>query len=144
MNDKKLVFLDAGSIGSDFAWPDYACFGQVLRHDSTLPEQTEERIKDATFILTKKSVISAGHIAAAKKLRFIGALGTGFNHVDIGAAASREPMADSNPLRFAKNCIITPHVAWCSLESRKLLMERVYGNIKAYLDGAPVNVVNGI
>jgi lactate dehydrogenase-like 2-hydroxyacid dehydrogenase len=35
-------------------------------------------------------------------------------------------------------------VAWCSVESRKLLMDLVYDNIKAYVDGAPANVVNGV
>jgi glycerate dehydrogenase len=54
-----------------------------------------------------------------------------------------EPMADDNPLRFAPNCVITPHMAWCSVESRIRLMEAVHGNIRAFLDGAPVNVVNG-
>jgi glycerate dehydrogenase len=61
--------------------------------------------------------------------------------LDVVAA---EPMADDDPLRFAPNCMITPHVAWCSVESRTRLMEAAYGNIRAFLDGAPVNVVNGV
>jgi glycerate dehydrogenase len=55
-----------------------------------------------------------------------------------------EPITDDNPLRFAPNCIITPHVSWCSVESRMRLMQAAHDNIRAFLDGAPVNVVNGI
>lgn len=53
-----------------------------------------------------------------------------------------EPMKEGNPLLSAKNCTITPHVAWASLESRIRLINTVAENIKAYQNGTPVNVVN--
>ena len=53
-----------------------------------------------------------------------------------------EPMKEGNPLLKAKNCTITPHVAWASLESRIRLINIVAENIKAYQNGTPVNVVN--
>lgn len=54
-----------------------------------------------------------------------------------------EPMLADNPLRMARNCIITPHIAWASLAARKRLMQILAGNIASFLAGNPVNVVNG-
>jgi glycerate dehydrogenase len=55
---------------------------------------------------------------------------------------SSEPPHDDNPLLKAKNCIITPHIAWATLESRTRLMNTAVQNVRAFLSGAPVNVVN--
>jgi len=55
---------------------------------------------------------------------------------------SVEPPPADNPLLSAKNCIITPHVAWASLSARKRLMDIAVSNVKQYLSGNPVNVVN--
>lgn len=53
-----------------------------------------------------------------------------------------EPIKADNPLLTAKNCIITPHISWAPKESRQRIMDITAANIKAFLDGAPVNVVN--
>ena len=53
-----------------------------------------------------------------------------------------EPMSSETPLLKAKNCTITPHIAWASIESRKRLIQKVAENIKAYQNGTPQNVVN--
>lgn len=55
---------------------------------------------------------------------------------------STEPMAKDNPLLKAKNCIITPHIAWAPKEARTRLMNITINNLEAYLSGNPVNVVN--
>lgn len=54
-----------------------------------------------------------------------------------------EPIKADNPLLTAKNCIITPHISWAPKESRQRIMDITAANIKAFLDGTPVNVVNG-
>ena len=54
----------------------------------------------------------------------------------------QEPMAADNPLLGAKNCIITPHIAWAPYETRKRLQGIAEENLKAWLDGHPVNVVS--
>ena len=53
-----------------------------------------------------------------------------------------EPIKADNPLLGAKNCIITPHMSWGAKEARQRIMNITVDNVKAFLDGAPVNVVN--
>ncbi|SFD32627.1 D-2-hydroxyacid dehydrogenase [Algibacter pectinivorans] len=55
---------------------------------------------------------------------------------------SSEPIKADNPLLSAKNCIITPHIAWASKASRSRLMQTAVDNLKSYLEGKPINVVN--
>lgn len=55
---------------------------------------------------------------------------------------STEPPKEGNVLISAPNCIITPHLAWASLEARQRLMEITLNNIRAFQAGAPQNVVN--
>ena len=55
---------------------------------------------------------------------------------------STEPPKKDNPLLAAKNCFITPHIAWASFETRKRLVSILYNNIQAFIDGKPQNVIN--
>jgi glycerate dehydrogenase len=55
---------------------------------------------------------------------------------------SKEPPEADNPLFTAKNCIITPHIAWAAIEARARLMDAVVNNLKAFINNEPVNVVN--
>lgn len=54
----------------------------------------------------------------------------------------QEPIVGTNPLLSAKNCIITPHMAWAPVESRQRLMDCVVSNVQGFLNGKPQNVVN--
>jgi glycerate dehydrogenase len=54
-----------------------------------------------------------------------------------------EPPMANNPLIGAKNCSITPHIAWASKAARSRLLNIAVDNVKAYLSGNPRNVVNG-
>ncbi len=56
---------------------------------------------------------------------------------------STEPIRGGNPLLKAKNCFITPHISWAPKEARERIMDCTVKNIEAFLDGKPVNVVNG-
>jgi len=55
---------------------------------------------------------------------------------------SKEPIEGSNPLLKAKNCIITPHIAWAPTESRARLMGIAVDSLQAFINGSPINVVN--
>ena len=56
---------------------------------------------------------------------------------------STEPIKGDNPLLTAKNCIITPHISWASKEARERIMVCTEQNVRAYIEGSPVNVING-
>ncbi len=55
---------------------------------------------------------------------------------------STEPPRSDNPLLTARNCFITPHIAWATFEARKRLMDIAVGNVRAFIGGKPVNRVN--
>lgn len=55
---------------------------------------------------------------------------------------SSEPIREDNPLLHARNCLITPHISWAAQASRQRIMDITAANIKAFIDGDPVNVVN--
>lgn len=55
---------------------------------------------------------------------------------------STEPPAPDNPLLTAPRCYLTPHIAWATREARIRLIQIATANLKAFIDGTPVNVVN--
>lgn len=55
---------------------------------------------------------------------------------------STEPPQIDNPLLNAKNCVITPHIAWATIAARKRLMKVAVDNVRAFINGKPQNVVN--
>lgn len=104
-----------------------------------------------------KGMINADNIAKMKKSAiFINtsrgpvvdeqALADALNNDKIKAACldvlETEPALESNPLLKAKNCYITPHIAWAAQETRARLLKILEENIIAYLNGKPQNVVN--
>ena len=73
-------------------------------------------------------------------------LAEALNNGKVGGAAvdvvSSEPIRENNPLLHAKNCIITPHIAWATKEARQRLLEIAVDNVKSFLTGNPINKVN--
>ena len=74
------------------------------------------------------------------------ALAEALNSGRIAGAAldvlSVEPPRADNPLLAAKNCLITPHLAWATRAARSRLMQIAVANVRAFLQGEPQNVVN--
>lgn len=74
------------------------------------------------------------------------ALAQALNNSDIAGAGldvlSTEPPEKDNPLLKARNCFVTPHIAWATRSSRQRLLEVVVDNVATFLAGKPQNVVN--
>ena len=109
--------------------------------------------------LTKETekIVNADFLSKCKKTAFIintsrgpvvdeNALADALNSGKIAGAGvdvlSTEPPAKDNPLLTAKNCFITPHIAWAAFETRERLMGIFKSNIEAFVSGKPINVVN--
>jgi glycerate dehydrogenase len=73
-------------------------------------------------------------------------LADALNQGVIGGAAldvlSVEPPPKDHPLLHAANCLITPHIAWATLQARRRMMAITAGNLRAFLGGTSINVVN--
>ncbi len=72
-------------------------------------------------------------------------LADALNSGKLGGAAldvlREEPMNENTPLLHAKNVVITPHIAWAARETRQRLMDIAVGNVKAFLEGNPTNII---
>lgn len=91
--------------------------------------------KESVLINTGRgALINESDLAEALNSGIIAAAG-----LDV---LSVEPPKSSNPLFTAKNCFISPHIAWATIEARKRLMKITIDNLKSYLNGQAVNVVN--
>ncbi|MEZ5543398.1 MAG: D-2-hydroxyacid dehydrogenase [Pseudomonadota bacterium] len=125
--------------------PELLASADILSLHCPLTEQTRNLIsareldcmqRDAILINTARGgIVNEADLAAALRSGRIGGAA-----VDV---LSEEPPANGSPLLEPglPNLIVTPHVAWASLRSRQQLVEEVAANIRAYLGGAPSNVV---
>jgi glycerate dehydrogenase len=94
-------------------------------------------MKPGAFLINvaRGGLVNEADLASALKASRIAGAG-----LDVVA---QEPMLADNPLLSAPNCIFTPHLAWASLAARRRLTGIVAENIRSFLAGTPVNVVNG-
>lgn len=109
-----------------------------------LTPQTEKLINAASLALMKPTtyLINTGRGGLIDESALADALNSGRLAGAGLDVLSTEPPSASNPLLNAKNCIITPHIAWASFAARTRLMEVVTGNVRAFLAGTPQNVVS--
>lgn len=171
LDDLTLGIIGFGSIGQAVAKLGRSFGMNIIAHTRT-PEETEGvRFVDCKTVFREADVVSlhcpltddnqgfvnAGMLSTMKPGAFLintargplvdeAALTDALNRNQIAGAAtdvlSVEPPPANNPLFRAKNLIITPHIGWATRAARKRLMGIAVENLKAHLDGAPVNVVN--
>ncbi|MCH2183217.1 MAG: D-2-hydroxyacid dehydrogenase [Mariniblastus sp.] len=111
--------------------------------------QTDEttRMVDAAFLDQMKStgiLVNASRSGLVVESDLVEALRRGKIKAALLDVTSTEPIEDGNPLLELENCLITPHIAWASLAARKRLLQVTADNIRAFLEGQPVHVVNGV
>jgi len=99
-------------------------------------KNTIAKMKDGVIILNN----SRGQLIAEEDLAE--ALNTGKVYAAGLDVVSIEPIRGDNPLLKAKNCIITPYISWASKECRQRIMDISVNNLKQFLEGNPINVVN--
>jgi len=110
--------------------------GLTTENDGMVNSHLLARMKPSAFLINtaRGRLVNEGDLASA--------LAKG---VLAGAAVdvlSSEPPSADNPLLSAKNCLVTPHIAWAALEARQRIMQTTVENVRAFLDGAPMNVVS--
>lgn len=131
---------------ANFKWSDLEHLlmeSDVISLHCPLFPETKEIINKSTLRKMKKTAFiintSRGPLIAEEDLA------QALNDELIAGAAldvlSVEPPSNDNPLMKAKNCIITPHISWATREAREKLMHIAVGNVKAFINSEPVNVV---
>ncbi|MCL2381077.1 MAG: D-2-hydroxyacid dehydrogenase [Treponema sp.] len=136
---------DAGKAIADYVSLDelFASSDVISLHCPLFPstqgiinKNTIAKMKDGVIILNS----SRGPLIVEQDLA--DALNSGKVYAAGVDVVSQEPIKGDNPLLSAKNCIITPHIAWAPKESRQRLMDIAVHNLQAFIDGNPVNVIN--
>lgn len=109
-----------------------------------LTETTREMVNAKRLRLMKPTaiLINTGRGPLVNEQDLADALNNGTIYAAGVDVLSQEPPRADNPLLTAKNCYITPHIAWASTAARERLMQIMSGNIRAYQNGKPINVVN--
>ena len=99
-------------------------------------KETFQKMKDGVIILnnSRGGLINEQDLADA--LHSGKVLGAGLDVVAV------EPIEKDNPLLTAPNCFITPHISWAALDTRRRLIRFAIDNVKKYLEGNPINIVN--
>ena len=172
LQNTTLGIVGMGAIGLATARVGHALGMNLIAHSRTQKEidlpvqwlEVDELFKQADVIslhcpLTEQTqgMVNAERLASMKSNAYLintgrgplvdePALANALNNGTIAGAGldvlSTEPPSADNPLLSAKNCVITPHIAWATVASRRRLVQIAADNLRGFLDGLPVNVVS--
>ena len=122
-----------------FAASDVISLHCPLNDDSRgmINRESIARMKDGVILLNT----GRGPLVAERDLA--DALNAGKVYAAGVDVVSAEPIRPDNPLLTARNCVITPHIAWAPFEARQRLMDIAVGNLEAWMRGEPQNNVAG-
>ena len=120
------------------------CRSDVIALHCPLLPDTKEIINRSSIAKMKDGVIiiNNGRGPLVNERDLADALNCGKVYAAGVDVVSSEPIRSDNPLLTAKNCIITPHISWAAKESRQRIMDCTAENIRAYIEGRPINIVN--
>lgn len=133
-DDNSVTWVDKETL---FRESDY-----ISLHCPLTPE-TDKLINGDTIALMKDGavVINTTRGGTVDEAAVADALKTGKLRAFLADVLSTEPPKKDNPLLSAPNCIITPHIAWATIEARSRLMKEAFLNAKAFTDGEKRNVI---
>lgn len=171
LDGKQIGIIGLGNTGMATAKIAHSFGMKIVAYTSkdSLPDWIEKMDKEELFATsdivslhcplneTTREMINAQRLKTMKKSAILINTGRGplVNDADVANALNQdiiaayatdvlsiEPPSSENVLFNAKNCYITPHIAWATVEARQRLMKINIENIKAFLNGKPINVVN--
>ena len=148
--DMRVLAFDAHESESGKKLAEYVDLDTLLKESNViflhcpLFPSTEGMINKESIAKMKDGVIlinnSRGQLVVEQDLA--DALNSGKVYAAGLDVVSTEPIMGDNPLLKAKNCLITPHISWAAQASRQRIMDITVNNVKAFLDGEAINVVN--
>lgn len=120
------------------------CNSDIVSLHCPLTEDTRHIVCKETLSLMKPSaiLINTGRGPLVDEQALADALNNGLIQAAGVDVLEQEPPRNGSPLIGAKNCYITPHIAWATLAARQRLMDIAVANVKAFCEGKPQNVVN--
>lgn len=120
------------------------CSSDIVSLHCPLNADTEELVNAYRLRLMKPSaiIINTGRGGLVNEEELAEALNNNVIAAYGADVLTEEPPAEDNPLLTAKNCYITPHIAWATREARQRLMSICAENVAAFIDGEPLNQVN--
>lgn len=116
----------------------------VISLHCPLTEQTKQIINKDTLGKMKDGAIllNTARGGLVNELELAAALETGKLRAFAADVVSVEPITADNPLLHAPNATLTPHMAWAPIEARQRIIDVTVQNIRGFLEGSPINVVN--
>jgi len=136
--DEKKLYAEESDLNRIYSESDV-----IFLHCPSLPETNQminkesiDKMKDGVILINN----SRGQLINENDLAY--ALNSGKVYAAGLDVVSTEPISEDNPLLSAKNCIITPHISWAAKEARQRIMDITADNIREYICGTPINVVN--
>ena len=142
MTSKKAEDLPAGIQKAELQ--SLLASADVVSLHCPLTEGTRHLIHRETLRLMKPSaiLINTGRGPLVDDEALAEALNEGRLRAYCADVVTEEPPKANHPLLHAPNAFITPHIAWATVEARKRLLQTAIGNVEAFVNGHPVNVVS--